>query len=124
MPCNFLTKLDGESSYTHFVIDGCSGANSMSAAIRYFSKRTGLSPTQFQDGGFEGPRRVWIVSQMGLSIFEELFELSVGPVKVAKNPSGSPTSEDFIEGIGYIAKLVEAKPARLLPGIQEMFELH
>lgn len=123
MPCNFLVKLEAEKAYSHFVIEGCSSANAMSAAIKHFARRTGLSPKQFDEGNFEGPRRVWIVSTMGLAVFEELYEISVGPVKIVNNPVGEIKDEDYVTGVGYLARLVESKPPRLLPGISEMFEV-
>lgn len=119
MSCNFLVKFDGERTYEHLIIRGCSGSSPTMAAIRHFvNNNQKLTAKSFDPNTFEGIRRIWVVYLVGVATFEECYEILTGPIQIIKDPNKPRTEENMLHGIGWRAEKVAEKDPVLIPGME------
>lgn len=123
MPCSYLVKFNGETNYRPHLLPGCSSSLPSVAAINVFTKNNqGLSAKNFNHETFEGNRQVWVVSQFGVMIFEELYEVSTGPTKIIRDPSKPMTPDNTLDAVSYIATKIKEVPPRVIPALESLVQ--
>lgn len=115
MPCNFLFKLDTEEKYQHTIFDGCHGSTARSAATGFWRKKfPKVTVSNFEANRDTFCPFVWAKYIEGVSVVEEKYEMTVGEVRLAKDPSQPVVGDNYIKGTSLVLKVVESKPLQLL----------
>ena len=118
MPCNYLVKFEDQEKYQHVIIEGCQSSQAEQIAVSHFCKVHKVTPKNYDPETFAHSNKLWVISVQGCAIFEDLFEIVLGPVRMISDPNGPKTLENTVAGVGFIAKKIESKPPRLLPGLE------
>ena len=118
MPCNYLVKFESEEKYSHVIIEGCNSSSSEQVAVSQFYKRNKINPKNFNAQTYKGDLKIWVISVVGCAIFEELFEISLGQVRLLIDPSKPMSMENSMPGTGFVAKKIDNKLPKLLPGLE------
>lgn len=115
MACNFLIKKATDEKYTHFFIEGCSGATAQNAVLKFFmEKNPDVKVNNFGDRPGCTCIRFWVKYLQGVSILEELYEITVGKTQMYVNPTLGNTPGNLMEGTSMKPTLIDQKPAVLL----------